>query len=484
MLDCAVSQHLDEAGRSIGGEPAGRAQVGVGRFVTFLLLLAILIQRGWVRLSIPDFWAEDGRVFFLDALTDGVRSLLHPMAGSYFTIERLIMLGAVKLAPLAWVPFVVCLACIGVTAFIMSRIVADDYDWLVPSPTVRLMAACLFCLLPGLNEMLGNLCNLNWILFCWPLLAGLQDPRRPLTGVTMAAIALVAISVGTSILLVPLFVWRAVAAASPRGAARSAAREWWVVAILVIAGALVPALFGGTRPPGSPGVTMIGLARVWYDHVARLVGFTPWIGDRLTFALDEWQPTGLYRAGKVAFLAFGLIWAWRHRHEPRAQAIAIAVAGVSTWTVLSAVTRTYALDLLQRQRGPWFYEYRYSFIMSFAAVLFWVVVLDGSRRRAGRRAATPAIAFLSLGIILSAHRFNIDAYSNPRYYTRAIGPTVVVAPLTTYNVDPPRTAHWQEAAPILARALATGCPHSVTVLQYPDPWAFTYVSPRPAAACP
>ena len=31
--------------------------------------------------------------------------------------------------------------------------------------------------------------------------------------------------------------------------------------------------------------------------------------------------------------------------------------------------------------------------------------------------------------------------------------------------------------------MATGCPRTVDVRQYPDPWRFTYVSPRPAVDC-
>ena len=68
----------------------------------------------------------------------------------------------------------------------------------------------MFCLLPGLTEMTGNLCNLTWILFCWLALVGLKDPSVPLTWIEVGLSVLVTLSIGTAILLVPLFLWRLV----------------------------------------------------------------------------------------------------------------------------------------------------------------------------------------------------------------------------------------------------------------------------------
>ncbi|MEO8483292.1 MAG: hypothetical protein ABI634_13855 [Acidobacteriota bacterium] len=445
----------------------------------FALPLVILIERGWSRLATPDFWAEDGAVFLRQALEEGSRSLLHPMAGSFFTLERSIMLIALKAAPLVWVPFVVCLACIAVTALVMSRLASDAYSWLVPSRAVRLAAVCLMCLLPGLNEMLGNLCNVNWILFAGVALIGLKDPDRPLTAAELVVTALISVSVGTAILLVPLFLWRLVMTTARR---RSPTREVLAIAILILLGGVLPAVFGGSEPSAPPGVRALDIARIWYDHIARLVAFTPWIGDRLTVTVSHWRPQGLYRVGKIGFVIFLAAWAWRRRRDARAQALLALLAGVSAWTALSSLTRVYAFDFFQNQTGLWFYESRYSFIVSFTAVLFWLVVLQDLPRLLIPR-ATVAMGFLALSAALSMHRFNIDAYSNPRFHARVVGTTVVADPVTDYRVDGPIGTHWQDVSDELDRARRTGCPHRVIVHQYPDPWAFTFVNPNPAAGC-
>ena len=94
--------------------------------------------------------------------------------------------------------------------------------------------------------------------------------------------------------------------------------------------------------------------------------------------------------------------------------------------------------------------------MSFAAVLFWMVVLAPWATARGIRKAF-VVAFLVLNVTTSLHRFNIGAYGSER--------------------------RWQTTVNALERSMATGCPRTVDVRQYPDPWQFTYASPRPAIDC-
>jgi hypothetical protein len=422
------------------------------RIVTFVLLLLIVGDRAFGRLAHADLWAEDGAVFLNQAATLGGASLLRPYAGSYLTIERLVMLSALRAVPLSWLPAAVTLSCIVVLASVMSRIVSPAYEWLISSSYLRVLLAFMFCLLPGLGEMTGNLCNLNWILFCWLALVGLKDPSVPLTWIEVALSVLVTLSMGTAILLVPLFTWRLAVSKD------SMSMSHWVsgiveLAVLVVLG--VGLLLFVDRPSGSPLPSVRGLARMWYDHVAFLVAFTPWLGDRLTNALWGSLGTSLYRIGEVTFLVFSFWWTWSHRRETCAQAVMVLVLGMSLWTVLAAMVRPLALEVLQ-QRPEWFYDSRYAFPMSFAGVLYWMVVLAPWATAHGIRNAV-VVAFLVLNITMSLHRFDIGAYGPER--------------------------RWQATVNALERSMATGCPRTVDVRQYPDPWRFTYVSPRPAVDC-
>ena len=423
------------------------------RIATFVLLLLIVGERAFGRLVYADFWGEDGAVFLSQAATLGWASLLEPYAGTYLTIERLIMLGALRAVPLPWLPAAVTLSCIVVLAGVMSRIVSPAYEWLIPSSYLRVLVASMFCLLPGLTESTGNLCGLAWILFCWLALVGLKDPSVPLTWIEVGLSVLVTLSIGAAILLVPLFMWRLVVS-KDRISTSHWVRGIVQLAVLVVLGVGLPLL--ADRPPGSPLPSALGLARMWYDHVARLVAFTPWLGDRLTNALWSSFGTSLYRAGKVIFLVFVFWWTWLHRRETRAQAV--LVLGTGNEFLDSACRHGAALRIgrfsIARRLGST--NNRYSFPMSFAGVLYWMVVLAPWATARGIRKAI-VVAFLVLNVTMSLHRFNISVYGPER--------------------------RWQATVNALEHSMATGCPRTVDVRQYPDPWRFTYVSPRPAVDC-
>ena len=61
------------------------------------------------------------------------------------------MLGVLRAVPLSWLPAAVTLSCIMVLAGVMSRIVSPVYEWLISSWHLRVLAASLLCLLPGLT---------------------------------------------------------------------------------------------------------------------------------------------------------------------------------------------------------------------------------------------------------------------------------------------------------------------------------------------
>ena len=419
------------------------------RIATFVFLLIIVCERALGRLVDADLWAEDGTVFLSQAITLGWASLLEPFVGSYFALERLIMLVAWRAVPLPWLPAAVTLASIVVLAGVMSRIVGPAYEWLIHSAYLRVLAALMFCLLPGLTEGIGNLCGLPWILFCWLAFVGLKDPSVPLTWIEVGLSALVTLSIGTAILLVPLFTWRLVVS-KDRISRNKWIRGFAQLAVLIVLGVGLPLL--ADRGPRPPLPSVWDFAPVWYDHVARLMGFTPWLGARWTIALLRSFDTSLYLAGKVAFAVFVLWWTWLHRREIRAQGVLVLVLAMSAWIVLAVMSRSYALEAVQLRDNYG----RYSFPMSFAGVLYWMVVLgpwataDGIRR-------TIVGAFIVLNVTMSMHRFNVVAYGPER--------------------------RWQASVNAFERSMATGCPRTVEVRLYPDQWQFTYVSPRPAGDC-
>ena len=305
-----------------------------------------------VVLLYADFWGEDGAILFSQAATLGSSSLLLPYAGSYLTIQRLIVLAAMHVVPLSWLPAAVTFSCIVVLAGVMSRIVSPVYDWLIPSPYLRVAMAAMFCLLPGLTEMTGNLCNLTWILFCWLALVTLKDPGVPLTWIDVGLSVLVMLSIGTAILLVPLFLWRLVVSKD------RISTSHWVRGIVQLACLVVLGVGLLLFPGPATGLTATFSVGSGADVVRprrtprgvhTMAGRSP---DERAVELVWRQPC----TGKVIFLVFVIWWAWLYRRETRAQAILLLVLGMSFWTVLAAMVRPYAMETFQSRDLAFYYE--------------------------------------------------------------------------------------------------------------------------------
>jgi hypothetical protein len=425
------------------------------RLKTFLLCLVIVSWRGWDRLFRADLWGEDGAVFLAEGFRVGASSLLRSYAGSFHTLQRLIALGAIEVFPLLWIPSVICVTYFVIFAWIMSAIVEDRYTWLIPSRAARVMTAVMFCMLPGLTEMMGNLSNLNWILFGWLSMVGLKDPSQPITRWDLCAALLVTVSIGTTILLLPLFLWR-FALSIRRG---QPLRQWIVgaalLAVLMLVG-VVPLLFleSSHQPPRHPYGAIVW---IYYEHVIQNGLFTPWLGDRLTIAIDQPSMHLVARAVAIALLPSAAFLAWRFRRDERSQALLLFIGGVSAWTVAAVVSRLNAFEYFQQTLVAGSFDMRYAYPMAFAATLFWMAVLHPSALIRSRRPSL-ALVFIVLNLSLAFHRFSIASYGAER--------------------------RWETSAPTLERSMKEGCPVQVVVPQYPDPWTFVYYSPRPAVSCP
>lgn len=420
----------------------------------FLFTLAILVARAWPRLMMPDLWAEDGRVFTAQALRLGWESLLVPMHGSFFVLQRLVVLLSLELLPMAWLPAVIAWACVVLTAAVFARIVHRDFEWMLPDAGLRWALAGLFCLAPGLAEMLGNLCNTNWILFCWVSLQGLRDPQRrpglPALLLTAAAV----LSMGTSILLVPLFLWR-FALVLRSGHRDRLARDAAQLGIVVLSVGLILA-GGDPKAKSADPLSAAALFSAWSGHLVQLAFLTPWLGDRLTARLYAPGFETLQAAAAALTGVFLAGLAWTLRRRPWVPGLVLWGLATSLWTVLASVVRTNALYILGSIHDQRLYQNRYAFIVSFVALLWWCALLGGLRLR-GRPVRALAAALAAIVVFTSLHRFRVPAY----------------------GVE----ARWRNSVALLQSSVHTGCPRIVVAPLYPDGWNLGYTSMR-EVACP
>ncbi|MFN6436774.1 MAG: hypothetical protein RMY35_007675 [Nostoc sp. DedSLP01] len=110
----------------------------------------------------PQFWAEDGTVFYAQAYNNGIiNSLFSPYAGYLHAVPRLTaafsMLFPLKFAPLIFNLIAIVIQILPVTFLISSR-----FSKLIPNINYRICLAFLYLALPGCYEVHANITNTQW----------------------------------------------------------------------------------------------------------------------------------------------------------------------------------------------------------------------------------------------------------------------------------------------------------------------------------
>ncbi|HQU05585.1 MAG TPA: hypothetical protein PLT25_12825, partial [Acidocella sp.] len=121
----------------------------------------IMVSRRPDAILHPQFWAEDGQVFYHDAYTFGLSSLWLPLGGYLNTLSRLTAL-IVQPFPLLYVPalFAGCAAFFQVLPVIIM--LSRRMDAVIPSMPARLAICYFYALLPNSSELNLNLTNAQW----------------------------------------------------------------------------------------------------------------------------------------------------------------------------------------------------------------------------------------------------------------------------------------------------------------------------------
>lgn len=149
------------------------------RWLQVALIAAIIVLRRPDALLHPQFWAEDGSVFFRDAYMSGLRALFWPDGGYFSTSSRLLAALGTCL-PLKLVP-----AFFAWTAFLgqmlpVALLLGGRLDKAIPHAPARLALALAYALEPNPYELNINLTNLQWHLGLAAFLMVLAGPARGL----------------------------------------------------------------------------------------------------------------------------------------------------------------------------------------------------------------------------------------------------------------------------------------------------------------
>ncbi len=205
-------------------------------------ILVMLALRRPDALLNPQFWAEDGSVYFSDALVKGPASIFVPYAGCLWILPRIVALG-VSLLPAVWAPFVFNAIALTVDAACCALLSLPAYRHLIASDRIRTGCCLLFAaaICAG-DELIATLTNIPWYLalaaagvvaLSGKSLAGISGRR---VAWIAGGAALCALSSPVVMITAPLALWQ--------GYGTLKRRNWKMLAVtgVLLAGILIQGL--------------------------------------------------------------------------------------------------------------------------------------------------------------------------------------------------------------------------------------------------
>lgn len=154
----------------------------------------------------PQFWAEDGKMWYQQAYNNGViASIFTTEAGYFQTISRLVA-SLSQLAPLAYAPLIFNFAAISAKVIVAMFMVSPRLEKAVSSVWVRALLAFIYLGLPHSFETTANLTNVQWhlALLCFLVLIAVPSEKIAWRVFDIAAVVLSAFSGPFCLLLVPI----------------------------------------------------------------------------------------------------------------------------------------------------------------------------------------------------------------------------------------------------------------------------------------
>lgn len=212
---------------------------------TLLICAVALVARRPELFLHPQFWAEDGALFYLQGWDYGARMIFEPYAGYLHLTQRLVTVAALQFDP-RWAPALFVGASLALTLYVAARTQSSRLPF-----RPHLAFALAVVLVPDAFEVLLFLVNIQWILAGGLLLLLISaDARRwPQHAHDVIAAVVLGFTGPFSVLFAPLFLWRAL---------QRRTRASTLIAVLIIVCASVQAWYIG-RSPQPPPETRVAL---------------------------------------------------------------------------------------------------------------------------------------------------------------------------------------------------------------------------------
>ncbi len=179
--------------------------------LTVVVAAVVLFIRKTDSFLNPQFWAEDGTIFFLQQYENGASVIFQPYAGYLHLVPRLVALFADTFFPYSEAPLIYNFSSLLLTLFVVANVFSPRFK-VKPKPLVAL-AIVLVPLYS--NEVFLNITNIQWILsFLLIILLLKQKPDSSYGNVAgqfiydLLLLAFCGLTGPFSIFFMPFFIWR------------------------------------------------------------------------------------------------------------------------------------------------------------------------------------------------------------------------------------------------------------------------------------
>jgi hypothetical protein len=180
--------------------------------LSVLLIATItLLLRKTDSLLNPQFWAEDGSVFFLQQYEKGASAIFQPYSGYLHLVPRLIALLADTFFPYSEIPFIYNLSSLILTLLVVASVFSPRFK-----VAYKPLFALTIVLVPHYtNEVFLNITNIQWILAISLIIILMKEkPSRQHGSINLqlAIDFIIIIFCGLTgpfiVFLTPCFIWR------------------------------------------------------------------------------------------------------------------------------------------------------------------------------------------------------------------------------------------------------------------------------------
>jgi len=174
------------------------------RLTVLLLCFLILLYREPDGFINPQFWAEDGKIFFQQNLILGFSALLEPYSGYLHLIPRLISY-LTGFLPISFAPALYNFSALVITLFIINYLFSSR----IHLPFKPLLAIAVV-LVPYNGEIMMSLTNIQWFLPILLILLIIQDKPNTKNQLLLDTLMISAIGLTSPFvaLFLPLFIFR------------------------------------------------------------------------------------------------------------------------------------------------------------------------------------------------------------------------------------------------------------------------------------